>query len=1052
MRLLHISDLHLEKSQLDNFKQFYLEALLKDIKEWNEAKNIDLILMTGDLVDKGGHSFKRADNVYNIIDQEFFQPLLNATNLPKEQLIFISGNHDLDDSNVDIISENGLNSLKNIDDINQFISDNKDNIHDGIKRQKQFIEFEKEYYGEIKNGYISNFESCFYFNIKNQKVGVVGLNSSWRCSTKLEKDKLLLGTRQILNAKRFFQAENTDFNIVLIHHPLDHISSIERHEINTLLQASNFNIVLSGHTHYGEGYNIVTPMGKLVYSVSKSAFSNPREKVSAYQPGYTIIDINQSSTQINYTYNFRKYIHARIQFDKDTDPAQDGKHVVIVPIEADTDSFKKYYTLTTRIYKAKQDNINTSLVTYNTDSIAPRDLDSIFVLPKLTEKTIAIDNPKEETKFYSIDAILRDPQNIIIAGDKETGKSTLLNKLYIDSSNFFSKYQRIPIKFNYSDLLKRDIKPLIKDFLNEPDSAEVDKLLLSGTILLLIDNYTDDDDDVHLKQKLKRFISDYSKCKIILTTKSDMDSLLTENNSILKKADEHGMSFKPLFIGSVGVKEFKELASRWFKNRDTEWFQSNLEKLIKVFEMLRIPRTFFSVSLYLWIIEKQENFKPINKANLVQQFLTFILEGLKMENAKAGSYNFDKKIEILSEIAYNMYELDNCNENYAITEAKAIECIQSNFQLNQLRYSSTEKLNELIQKGILIKDTNNNICFRYEAFFQFFLALSIDKIPSLKEKIFIEENFLSFIDELDYYTGRKRDDFETLDIILKRLISAYDEIDEFIKDNVDEQFPKEPLILKTINTTTFIDDARKNKPSEEQIEAAYQKQLEKLPIDNSIKAKEKHDYKKRFYKVLELTAKVLKNSENIKKPEYVNESLKLIINKAAKYGVYQTAVTTFMLEDIKDLELPIPQSLILLMVPLANQTKLVDWMGTEFLEVPLEKLIQQYLAERSGHYSEYQLYLTAFLYADMKFHDYTKYLDRCIDKITNKFVAELFFFKILMYYMFRPKNSALLEVFENQMVKLLVKAKRLSRKNAEQYVRSNIRKRKDEMDSKNGFL
>src|SRR5690606_30115805 len=162
------------------------------------------------------------------------------------------------------------------------------------------------------------------------------------------------------------------------------------------------------------------------------------------------------------------------------------------------------------------------------------------------------------------------------------------------------------------------------------------------------------------------------------------------------------------------------------KRKDSEWIQNNLEKLIKVFEILRIPRTFFSVSLFLWIIEKQENFKPINKANLVQQFLTFILEGLKIDNAKAGAYNFEKKIELLTEIALEMHKNGDQGNNLALPQTDVIKCVQKNFDLNQLkRVSASEKVSEFIEKGILKKELHNNcVTFRYDAFFTFFLSLN----------------------------------------------------------------------------------------------------------------------------------------------------------------------------------------------------------------------------------------------------------------------------------------------------------------------------------------
>ena len=71
-------------------------------------------------------------------------------------------------------------------------------------------------------------------------------------------------------------------------------------------------------------------------------------------------------------------------------------------------------------------------------------------------------------------------------------------------------------------------------------------------------------------------------------------------------------------------------------------------------------------------------------------------------------------------------------------------------------------------------------------------------------------------------------------------------------------------------------------------------------------------------------------------------------------------------------------------------------------------------------------------------------MDRIIDKVDNKFILELCFLKIFLYYMFRPINSSLLPEFEKQMAKLLVKSRGIEKRKAKRYVEEVLRKKKDE--------
>lgn len=1050
MRIVHLSDLHLSKDNLNSLKQFFLHALIKDLTSWQNDKQIDLIILTGDLIDKGGSSFKNGENVYEIVETEFINPILKALNLDKYRFIFIPGNHDIVESKIEDLTESGMiEKFDNIDRINKYIDKYKSSMHTGIERLIQYSDFENKFYNGNTECYITNFESCFVFEIDGEKIGIGAFNSAWRCSTKLPSDKLLFGTKQVLNANDYFESKGTSLNIALVHHPIELISEIDRNEVTSFLHTNKFHILLCGHTHRGNNVYTFGTRNKLFTSVAKTAFSNPRENIDTYKAGYSILDFEKKVTgDIDIHCSFRKYIHNRIEFDKDVDISPNGESKENLNISTNDAGFNKYLILTDKTCKAKQELMNNSLVIHGTDSIAPRSINEIFVLPKLTERPILLNDIDDKLNLIKLTEILNSKTNILIIGDKETGKSTLLNKIFIEASNLFTHYQTIPVEIDFSELKKRDIKPAIRAFINEPSHDEVGEMLQNGKLLLLIDNYIENEEHIHAVNRLKRFIDDYPLNKLIVTTATDIDTLLTSENTIFakKSGEDITKEFKPLFIGSVGVKEFKELAIKWFRRKDSEWIQNNLEKLIKVFEILRIPRTFFSVSLFLWIIEKQENFKPINKANLVHQFLTFILEGLKTDNANAGSYNFAKKIELLTELALKMHKHGEIGNNLSLSEIGAIKCFQDNFDSNQLkRLSASEKLNEFVDKGILKKELHNNcICFRYDAFFKFFLSLNIEKDSKFHEEVYSDNKFLSFIDELDYHTGRNRDDFKTLKFSMDKLQEAYLDIDKFIDQNVDGYFPNESFILKHINPTNFITETRNNKLTDDDIEEALDTQLEMLPVNDSIKAKKQVDYKKKFYHVLELAARVLKNSENIKNPAFVNESLDIIVNKAAKYGVYLQSIIAYNLANKKDDELPFPPEFFITIAPIINQLMLLGWIGTDFLETPLELKIKKYLKQDSKELSQYELYLTGFIYSDMKLKEYVQYIDKVIDKVDNKFILELCFVKVLLYYMFRPVKSSLLPAFERHLAKLLVKSRGINKNKAKKYVEEVLRKKKEE--------
>ncbi|MNE18916.1 3',5'-cyclic adenosine monophosphate phosphodiesterase CpdA [compost metagenome] len=53
MRIVHLSDFHLNKENIIEFQSLLMKALLEDLVEFNKTKKIDLVLYTGDMIDKG---------------------------------------------------------------------------------------------------------------------------------------------------------------------------------------------------------------------------------------------------------------------------------------------------------------------------------------------------------------------------------------------------------------------------------------------------------------------------------------------------------------------------------------------------------------------------------------------------------------------------------------------------------------------------------------------------------------------------------------------------------------------------------------------------------------------------------------------------------------------------------------------------------------------------------------------------------------------------------------------------------------------------------------
>ncbi len=1035
MRIVQISDIHLSNDNLTDFKAFFLEGIIKDLTEFNREKKIDLIVLTGDLLDKGGESFANPSMRYELFETEFINPILKALSLSKIQVLFIPGNHDIDRSEIDVTYEKGLvTEIISISTANVKLAENLKKFTLINNRIQRFKEFEKSFHASTPNYFYSNNQSYFIYKEQEIKIGFLLVNDSWRCSNGLKTDQHFIGTNQLLEAKTFFESENTNFNIVLFHHPLELLNDDEQQELRNIINKWDFELVLYGHTHSASVAHTHGINGNAVFLNPQTAFNNPRTKISEFEPGYNIIDIDLNN--LNLTCFFRKYIHARFEFDADTNAAAGGTYNTRLVPKGEKADYYDLYQLASKTVDSHLVDFNNSLLIYKTNSIAPSDIKELFVLPKLSDQPSDVSAEKDE-KIYSLSGLLVDPKNILLLGEKESGKTTLLNRLSIEISNGFSNYKKIPVYFDYKKLVKNDVLTLIRKYLNESE-AKVIQMAGMGQLILLIDNY---DGTPKLKisaNYLDYFLKQFPETKIILTTSSTLEKLMQFENDLLNK-----WHLKAVFIGSVGVPQFKELASVWFKNKDAEWHYDNIERLIKVFKILRIPRTFFSISLYLWVIEKQESFKPLNKSYLLNKFLQLILEGLIAIEGKAGSFNFDRKKEILAEIALEMFKSGNVSGDYSLAKEVIILSIKVYVTKNQRSFEADEAFDLFLDRGIfklIVDEENDKYSFRFESFFQFFLSYNIDNHPEFKEKVLSKEEILSFIDELEYYSGRNQNSKELLEHTTKLLNESFQNIDSVISDETDTYAPKKFVLLDKINHEMLATDLEKSGMDEKAQEKEFDKQLKNLPVSESINIKKKYDYRLDFPLCLELTARILKNAENIQDPILINQSLDLIVQKAAKFGIYIQSLISFELQNNSRIDSPFPLDIVLLFEPLLNQSNLLQWMGTDFLHIPLKAKIENYLnRKKEDQKQSYEQFLSVFIYVDLKLPNYLEILKKATKNIDNKYFAELYFFRILLVYKFSPSKSELRPKLHDILTNLLVKIKGTTRQAASERLDQQIK-------------
>lgn len=322
MRIVQLSDIHLSKTNLEELKNYYREALIKDLQSFHIDVPIDVILITGDLLDRGGSSL--GSEGYKIFEQEIISPIACALNIKKERFLFVPGNHDVNKEFIEEENEFFLASKMTKETANEKLKDFADKFVAANKRIQKFKEFERQFHENNTTYAYSNNESFAIEYDKDKPVGFALINDSWRCSPTLTKEQHFIGVNQLFNVEKNLEEHQTVLNIAVFHHPYELLNSNESDEIDNILKSRKFDIAIFGHSHDYKFESLISATGGIVLLNGRAAFNDVNEKESRYQPGYNILDIDIDNK--TYLLHARKFIKTSgFRFDKDVESLPDGQ-------------------------------------------------------------------------------------------------------------------------------------------------------------------------------------------------------------------------------------------------------------------------------------------------------------------------------------------------------------------------------------------------------------------------------------------------------------------------------------------------------------------------------------------------------------------------------------------------------------------------------------------------------------------------------------------------------------------------------------------------------
>lgn len=300
MRIIHFSDFHLDFDQIKRSEDL-VGKLLQAMQQVHKEKAIDVIVFSGDLLDRAGYHFPvpKMKNGFEKFEEVVINPIANALGLAKNRFVFTPGNHDVDQKADTKRANTSLTKkLRNGAEVDRFI--NQKGVESKIPRIAEYNKFRNDYWsrnkGDAELDY-SPLQMAIKLNINGLKVGFNCLNTAWRCyDSSTDIGSIVTGKSQVTREYTFFSDCQLAFAVG--HHLPSMMNSFENVDLEKVM-AANYEAGFFGHTHNEDGKLITRPQGSCFFFTAPGTLTSNISEKDVFVNGFMIVDYEKNENYVD---------------------------------------------------------------------------------------------------------------------------------------------------------------------------------------------------------------------------------------------------------------------------------------------------------------------------------------------------------------------------------------------------------------------------------------------------------------------------------------------------------------------------------------------------------------------------------------------------------------------------------------------------------------------------------------------------------------------------------------------------------------------------------
>lgn len=745
VRCLHISDVHLSGLNLydENRLASSLCAALPKLAE--RFGHPDFIVFSGDIAKTGAvREYHEAT--------KFFDKLLEATSISKDRLFVVPGNHDVDRKRSTGLART-LTSRTESDSL--FSGDPVPHI---ANRQINFKNWYEEYF-EHKREFLfsTTVQHPIEFDVEGTSFSIWCINSAAFSFDDHDQGKLLIGQRCLEEALDQCTREKDSLQIAVLHHPLFWLSEVERSSIKALLK-DNFDLVLHGHLHETSIEAVIDDTAGVIIAAAGAVYQGSQWPNTAH-----FLEFSESSVRvlpIMYIPSPRETWALDTSVFPDSADYCGAFNISGLPIslpQSISDSPQ-----TRNLEQVLQERLPDNQAPWLGQLFVTPHNEVLYVEPRLCRKrqTVVID--VGDADFITVKEVALSTESYIVDARPEYGGSALLGRMQREIMD--SGQRAHLVNANSFPNYKRKIL----------DGLGISEAEAPHSIDVLIDNFEVDRD--------RRLLAELRKIECVRRIICVSTNRGLGAPSVSSEIEE--LPFTPIRIHlwALGRTEVRELGAKFFDSRDDQHISQLTSKVYDDLLGLRIPLTPANVIMYLKILYNEGNFRPVNRVDILDRFLTESLR--KPSDSYSGSFNYKNKLDLTG--AFAGYLFDDSVEMFS--DRKWFEFCDKYKSETLMEFSAKEILDELVSAKIVSR-YGDNLFFRYSFFFGFFLGRHLSQNSGLLKEFLDNRKYLSVSDVLDVVSAFKPNDPSLIEAVSRDL---KERIEEFSQGVVTQDF--DPLL------------------------------------------------------------------------------------------------------------------------------------------------------------------------------------------------------------------------------------------------------------------